>query len=60
MMWYLYFTTLCCAPLHLMNSLQMGLGKTLQAITFLSYLKCCKESIGPFCKWNSFNLILFA
>ncbi|KAH1162060.1 hypothetical protein GLYMA_01G073400v4 [Glycine max] len=27
---------------------EMGLGKTLQAISFLSYLKVCRLSLGPF------------
>ncbi|XP_027334923.1 probable helicase CHR10 isoform X2 [Abrus precatorius] len=27
---------------------EMGLGKTLQAISFLSYLKACQLSLGPF------------
>lgn len=27
---------------------EMGLGKTLQAISFLSYLKVCQLSVGPF------------
>lgn len=29
---------------------QMGLGKTLQAISFLSYLKVHRKSPGPFCE----------
>lgn len=32
----------------------MGLGKTLQAISFLSYLKVHKKSPGPFCKLRTF------
>ncbi|KAJ1430888.1 SNF2-related, N-terminal domain [Sesbania bispinosa] len=32
---------------------EMGLGKTLQAISFLSYLKVCRLSLGPFYGWVS-------
>ena len=32
----------------------MGLGKTLQSISFLSYLKVHKKSPGPFCKLRTF------
>ena len=37
--------TICCF-------LQMGLGKTLQAIAFISYLKFQRKISGPFCRWT--------
>jgi SNF2 family DNA or RNA helicase len=36
----------------------MGLGKTLQAISFLSYLKVHKKSSGPFCKLRTFFCLI--
>lgn len=34
---------------------QMGLGKTLQAIAFLCYLKFCRRLPGPFCESAGFG-----